>query len=37
MLGDGDDAGLVFLYRWEPVEPGLELWSGLDSTWTQLA
>ena len=34
--GDGDDAGLVFLYRWEPVEPGLELWSGLDSTWTQL-
>jgi 8-oxo-dGTP pyrophosphatase MutT (NUDIX family) len=35
--GDGDDAGLVFLYRWEPLEPGLELWGGLDSTWTQLA
>jgi len=35
--GDGDDAGLVFLYRWEPVEPGLVLWSGIDPTWTQLA
>jgi 8-oxo-dGTP pyrophosphatase MutT (NUDIX family) len=35
--GDGDDAGLVFLYRWVPVEPGLELWGGEDATYGQLA
>jgi 8-oxo-dGTP pyrophosphatase MutT (NUDIX family) len=35
--GDGDDAGLVFLYRWEPVTPGLDLWGGLDPTYRQLA
>jgi 8-oxo-dGTP pyrophosphatase MutT (NUDIX family) len=34
--GDGDDAGLVFRYRWVPVEPGLELWGGLDATYEQL-
>ncbi len=34
--GDGDDAGLVFRYRWVAVEPGLELWSGLDLTWQGL-
>jgi 8-oxo-dGTP diphosphatase len=34
--GDGDDAGLVFCYRWVAVEPGLELWSGLDLTWRGL-
>ena len=35
--GDGDDAGLVFLYRWAPIEPGLDLWGGLDRTYEQLA
>jgi 8-oxo-dGTP pyrophosphatase MutT (NUDIX family) len=34
--GDGDDAGLVFRYRWVTVEPGLRLWSGLDLTYTGL-
>ena len=28
--GDGDDAGLVFVYRWEPITPRLELWHGRD-------
>jgi len=35
--GDGDDAGLVFLYRWESVQGGIDLWGGLDPTYTQLA
>jgi 8-oxo-dGTP pyrophosphatase MutT (NUDIX family) len=35
--GDGDDAGLVFEYRWVAVEPGLELWRGEDPTYLQLA
>jgi 8-oxo-dGTP diphosphatase len=35
--GDGDDAGFVFLYRWVPIEPGLELWGGRDPTYRQLA
>ncbi len=35
--GDGDDAGEVFLYRWAPIEPGLDLWHGADPTYTQLA
>jgi 8-oxo-dGTP diphosphatase len=35
--GDGDDAGLVFVYRWVAVEPGLDLWGGLDPTYEQLA
>jgi 8-oxo-dGTP pyrophosphatase MutT (NUDIX family) len=34
--GDGDDAGLVFCYRWVAVEPGLQLWNGLDLTYTGL-
>jgi 8-oxo-dGTP pyrophosphatase MutT (NUDIX family) len=34
--GDGDDAGLVFCYRWVAVQPGLELWSGLDLTYLEL-
>jgi 8-oxo-dGTP pyrophosphatase MutT (NUDIX family) len=34
--GDGDDAGLVFEYRWVPVEPGLDLWRGDDLTYLQL-
>jgi 8-oxo-dGTP diphosphatase len=28
--GTGDDAGLVFLYRWEPVRPGLRLFDRPD-------
>ena len=28
--GTGDDAGLVFLYRWEPVRPDLELFNRRD-------
>ncbi len=34
--GDGDDAGFVFLYRWVAIESTLELWGGLDATFTQL-
>jgi 8-oxo-dGTP diphosphatase len=33
--GDGDDAGLVFLYRWVGVDSELTLWEG-DPTYTQL-
>jgi 8-oxo-dGTP diphosphatase len=28
--GDGDDAGLVFRYRWEPVRPDLLLFNRID-------
>jgi 8-oxo-dGTP pyrophosphatase MutT (NUDIX family) len=28
--GTGDDAGLVFLYRWEPVRPDLQLFNRRD-------
>jgi 8-oxo-dGTP pyrophosphatase MutT (NUDIX family) len=35
--GDGDDAGLVFCYRWVPVEAGIDLWRGADPTYRQLA
>ena len=34
--GDGDDAGLVFLYRWVAVDTELDLWDGRDPTYTQL-
>ncbi len=30
VLGDGDDAGLVFRYRWEPVRPDLMLFHRID-------
>jgi 8-oxo-dGTP pyrophosphatase MutT (NUDIX family) len=33
--GDGEDTGLVFRYRWLPVERKIRLWSG-DPTYTQL-
>jgi len=33
--GDGDDAGLVFVYRWVSVDSDLNLWDG-DPTYTQL-
>jgi 8-oxo-dGTP pyrophosphatase MutT (NUDIX family) len=34
--GDGDDAGLVFEYRWVGVDAELDLWNGSDPTYTQL-
>lgn len=30
VLGDGDDAGYVFRYRWVPLDRELELWGGTD-------
>ncbi len=33
--GDGDDAGLVFAYRWIAVDSEVKLWDG-DPTYTQL-
>jgi 8-oxo-dGTP diphosphatase len=30
VVGDGDDAGLVFRYRWVPLEPEPRLWGGVD-------
>lgn len=33
--GAGEDVGLVFRYRWVPVEAPLTLWGG-DPTYTQL-
>ena len=30
VLGDGDDAGLVFVYRWVPLSPPPSLWGGSD-------
>jgi 8-oxo-dGTP pyrophosphatase MutT (NUDIX family) len=34
--GDGDDAGLVFLFRWERIHPGLVLWGHSDPLLEQL-
>ena len=34
--GDGDDVGLVFRYRWEPVRPGLMLFNRNDPILEQL-
>ena len=34
--GDGDDAGLVFEYRWVGVDTELDLWKGGDPTYMQL-
>ena len=34
--GNGDDAGLVFCCRWVAVEAGLQLFGGLDLTFTGL-
>ena len=36
VVGDGDDAGLVFLYRWERVRPDLELFKTRDAVLDQL-
>lgn len=30
VFGDGDDAGLVFVYRWEPLTGELRLWGRND-------
>ena len=30
VFGDGDDAGFVFRYRWEPLTPELRLWNATD-------
>jgi len=35
-LGDGDDAGLVFRYRWEPVTPDLRLFNRFDPILAEL-
>ena len=36
VAGDGDDAGLVFLYRWVPLAPAPELWGGSDPVLARL-
>ena len=36
VFGDGDDAGLVFLYRWEPVREDLKLFTRRDPVLAQL-
>jgi ADP-ribose pyrophosphatase YjhB (NUDIX family) len=37
VFGDGDDAGFVFRYRWEPLDRELELWGGTDPVAASLA
>lgn len=37
VVGDGDDAGLVFSYRWEPLSPTLPLWLDSDPVLSQLS
>jgi 8-oxo-dGTP diphosphatase len=37
VFGDGDDAGLVFVYRWVPLSPDLELWHGRDPVLGELS
>ena len=35
--GDGEDAGMIFSYRWLPIDSEITLWrSWSDSTYTQL-
>jgi len=36
VAGDGDDAGLVFHYRWVPLDPGPTLWSTSDPVLAKL-
>lgn len=37
VLGDGEDAGMVFSYRWLPIDSDVKVWSGrTDTTYTQL-
>jgi ADP-ribose pyrophosphatase YjhB (NUDIX family) len=37
VVGDGDDAGLIFVFRWEPLTPTLRLWRGEDRILLELA
>ncbi|HJV29989.1 MAG TPA: NUDIX domain-containing protein [Gaiellaceae bacterium] len=37
VAGNGDDAGLVFLYRWVPLAPAPELWGGSDPVRARLS
>jgi 8-oxo-dGTP diphosphatase len=37
VVGDGDDAGLVFRYRWVPLDPEPTLWGGVDPVVRLLA
>jgi 8-oxo-dGTP pyrophosphatase MutT (NUDIX family) len=37
VVGSGDDAGLVFVYRWEPLCADLPLWGGRDPVLASLA
>ena len=34
--GDGDDAGLTFVYRWVPLDPAPPLWSSSDPVLDEL-
>ena len=34
--GDGDDAGLTFVYRWVPLDPAPTLWSASDPVLDEL-
>lgn len=36
VAGAGDDAGLVFRYRWVPLAPPPELWGGADPVLARL-
>jgi ADP-ribose pyrophosphatase YjhB (NUDIX family) len=36
VFGDGEDAGLVFAYRWEPLERVMPLWRGEDPVLAEL-
>ena len=36
VVGDGDDAGLVFRYRWTPLDPEPPLWEGVDPVLSRL-
>jgi 8-oxo-dGTP diphosphatase len=36
VVGDGDDRGLVFRYRWVPLEPEPTLWGGVDPVLSAL-
>ena len=36
VAGNGEDAGMVFVYRWVPLDSNPRLWGGTDPTYTQL-
>jgi 8-oxo-dGTP pyrophosphatase MutT (NUDIX family) len=36
VVGNGDDAGLVFRYRWERLSPDLSLWGSSDPVLREL-